>query len=264
MPYLLSKIGVFIKASMFWTVVTAIYGGSIFLLGFMVYSGASWAWQYTVDKMARAELSEQFPLTHDKYIDTIVGSSHFLNITCTDSYGVGEYSKNKLYVQALDADGVTNDYRFPFDVEFNANANHRFEPNSNPNRCGPFDTKTLTDLISAGTLRTQTECRRIESAIKLLDEFIPPNDDRDVYSNHSGEDYKFQRTYEAICFFKVLETNPCIKKEHLAPTKGSLGYEELRDVAIGAQSFEYYMCDHPQHQQFLNEVNARRNLEIND
>ena len=60
MRYLLSKIGVFIKASIFWTVVIAVYGGSIFLLGFAVYSDASWAWQYTVEKMARAELSEHF------------------------------------------------------------------------------------------------------------------------------------------------------------------------------------------------------------
>ena len=262
MRYLLSKIGVFTKASIFWTGVTAIYGGSIFLLGFAVYSGASWVWQYTVEKMARAELSEQFPLTHNKYIGSIVTGSHYLDFTCSDTFAKKEHNGQKIYIQSVNIEGKVEDYDIPFRINFGENAKHRFENNSNPNYCGPFDTGELQLILLEGEIELATQCFRSENAIKLLDNIFSETSTNELSLNtYDNDGDRFVRRYPATCSIKLIESAPCIMEQYLTPYGGSLDYREAYQVVPNiSQNFEYFLCDHPDHAKFMSEASRRREI----
>lgn len=231
-----------------------IVGFVFYAMGSGIYSGGKWVVNYAQSIPLKAEMKKKYPLTYGKYIGEIVEGVYNLQITCEDSFNKKSYSKVKPYISVIDENNNPLDKHSLF-IDFEPNAKHRFEPESNPNYCGKFEIKDkIGELETNKFIKEINQCVRKESAIELLNSFFPkPESDDFLESEIFSSENKdiFVRKYPSVCELKFLEFSPCIKDDYLKPIKED--YYVSRIIA----NFDYFLCEHPEHKQFLFEVKKR-------
>ena len=262
MSRLISKLLQWSLASIFVVVGIVVIGGSLYAVGLSVYSGANWIVNLIKEKNLASERAIEYPLTHNKFIGSIVTGSHYLDFTCSDTFARKEHKGQKIYIQSVNIEGKVEDYDVPFRIKFGENAKHRFENDSNPNYCGPFDTDELQLILLEGEIELATQCFRSENAIKLLDNIFSETSKSELSLNtYDNDGDRFVRRYPATCSIKLIESAPCIMEQYLTPYGGSLDYREAYQVVPNiSQNFEYFLCDHPDHAKFMSEASRRLDI----
>ena len=186
-----------------------------------------------------------------------------MDFTCSDTFARTKHNGQKIYIQSVNIEGKAEDYDVPFRINFGENAKHRFENNSNPNYCGPFDTDEMQLLLREGEIELATQCFRSENAIKLLDNIFSETSTNEPYlKTYDNDGDRFIRRYPATCSITLVESAPCIMEQYLTPSGGSLDYREAYQVVPNiSQNFEYFKCDHPDHAKFMSEVSRRLGIQ---
>ena len=240
----------------FIILVILIFGFTIYGFGFAFYSAGKWVVNYAQSIPLKAETKQKYPLTHNKYIGEIVEGVYKLQITCLDSFNQKSYSQIKPYISVIDENNEPLDNHRLL-IDFAPNAKHRFQTESSPNYCGPIVIKDKIDELGSNkSITLNNQCVRKESAVDLLNSFFPETELDSFYANENED--TFTRKYPSVCELKALDFSPCIDIDYLIPSDGSVKYEEVSYLYTHiVQHFDYFLCDHPEHNQFLSEVKKR-------